>query len=221
MINPINACGHLLARRYDFLNVGSHPFKVDCIFVFAGRPERKVYGLELYRAGYAKHLIFSVGRFEWRRFLQLEIEGSDELLKLVEATPPLRRHFFVQLDQTGAKVFKIPKRKFGTLGEAMALPELIERLSIKSLILVSSGYHLRRAVNAAKNCCANPEVELIPVAVPNELASETRENWWKTYRGFPLILSEYLKNFLYTFLVIPVYSLCQKNKNPTSRQFRP
>lgn len=118
---------------------------------------------------------------------------------------------------TGTSVVRIPKRKFGTLSEAMALCEFIERLSIKSMIVVSSGYHLRRVVNAVKNCCADPEVELIPAAVPDELASETRENWWKTYRGFSLILSEYLKYFLYSLLIIPIYSLYRKNKEAHPR----
>lgn len=181
-------------------------------FFFAGRPERKTYGLKLYHEGYASRLIFSVGRFEWRHFLQLGLEDYGGLLDLVEATPYFQRHFFVHMTLTATSAFGIPKRQFGTLSEAMALSEFIERLQIKKLMIISSGFHLRRAVKAVKNCCANPEVELIPVQVPNELASETRENWWKSYRGFSLILSEYLKNFLYTFLVIPVYSLCQKNK---------
>lgn len=212
MIKSDSIFQHLLFPPYDLLNVGVKPLKADCIFVFAGRPERKTYGLKLYRDGYASRLIFSVGRFEWRRFLQLNLEDYGGLLDLVEATPYFQRHFFVHMTSTGTSAFGIPKRQFGTLSEAMALSELIERLQIKKLMIISSGFHLRRAVKAVKNCCANPEVELIPVQVPNELASETRENWWKSYRGFTLILSEYLKNFLYTFLVIPVYSLCQKNK---------
>lgn len=217
MIKSSNAFQHLLFSLYDQLNAGAKPSKADCIFVFAGKPERKTYGLKLYRDGYASRIIFSVGRFEWRRFLQVGLEDYGGLLDLVEATPYFQRHFFVHMTSTGTSAFGIPKRQFGTLSEAMALSEFIERLQIKKLMIISSGFHLRRAVKAVKNCCANPEVELIPVQVPNELASETRENWWKTYRGFSLILSEYLKYFLYRPLIIPVYSLYQKNKKAHPR----
>lgn len=217
MIKSSNAFQHLLFSLYDQLNAGAKPSKADCIFVFAGKPERKTYGLKLYRDGYASRIFFSVSRFEWRRFLQLGLEDYGGLLDHVKATPYFQRHFFVQITSKCANTFRIPKRQFGTLSEAMALSEFIDRLQIKSLIIVSSGFHLRRAVQAVKNCCVNPHVELIPVAVPDELASETRENWWKTSSGVSLILSEHFKNLLYTLLIIPLHKFCRKNKKASSR----
>lgn len=211
MVKSNNVLHRSFSLLHDFLDVGVKLQKADCIFVFAGRPERKTYALELYRAGYAKHLIISVGRFEWRRFLQLSLDDYGGLLELVEATPAPRRHFFVHIDQTGTKAFRIPKRRFGTFGEAMALSGFVERLSIKRLVIISNGFHLRRATNVTRKCCASSEIELIPVAVPNALNSGIRKNWWKTSAGFSLILSEYLKNLLYSFLLIPYLQIFRKN----------
>ncbi len=45
----------------------------DLIFVLAGKMERKHYGLELYRAGFAKQLLLSVGRFEVSKMSGLSI----------------------------------------------------------------------------------------------------------------------------------------------------
>jgi hypothetical protein len=38
-----------LCRVYDFLNIGTAPKRADCIFVLAGRQQRKVFGIELWQ----------------------------------------------------------------------------------------------------------------------------------------------------------------------------
>ncbi len=74
---------------YRLLNIGESPQKSDCIFVLAGMHERKTYGIDLWRQGYAPQLILSVGRFEWRRFYTLGLPGDGGLRELVHATPRL------------------------------------------------------------------------------------------------------------------------------------
>ena len=41
----------------SFLNIAREPEKADAIFVFAGREERKRFGVELFKAEYAPRLI--------------------------------------------------------------------------------------------------------------------------------------------------------------------
>lgn len=105
-------------RRY--LGIGRLPVKADRISVFAGRPDRKLFGLWRYRNGYAHQIVLSVGRFEWRRFSQLGLPDDGGLLQLVDQTPPVRRHFFVHLGPHGATCTLVPKRRFGTWTEATA-----------------------------------------------------------------------------------------------------
>lgn len=99
-------------RVYDFLSYGEPPRKADCIFVLAGREERKRYGIDLWKTHWAPELILSVGRFEWRRFYALGLPGDGGLRGLVDNTPPVARHFFVCFGADGARAVLIERRSF-------------------------------------------------------------------------------------------------------------
>lgn len=185
---------------YDFLDLGQEPEKVDCIFVYAGRPERKTYALELVQQGYADRIIFSVGRFEWRGFPRLGLEQDGGLRELVLKTPPQQRHFFVYMDGQQTQCFLIKKGKLGTLSEAAALAKFIRQENIRSLIVVSTAFHLRRAHESLRRCCSDITPRIIPVAVPEGLASDARRNWWANRASFMLIVKEYIKYVCYKFL---------------------
>lgn len=171
------------------LNVGEAPKPADCIFVFAGRPERKKYGLELYRQGYSSRIVFSVARFEWRRFCQLGLDDDGGLVPLVQRTPPEKRHFFVMLDQERATAFPIPKGRLGTWSEAAALARFVNEKGIKSILVVSSAYHLRRASAALDRQSFEPGQHVTPVAVPEPDRG--------LFEALLYIGEEYLKCFLY------------------------
>src|SRR5512139_2962770 len=80
---------------YDFLDVGKSPRPADCIFVLAGKQERKTYGIKMWHFGYAARLILSVGRFEWRKFGELGLDSDGGLEASVEQIPAKKRHFFI------------------------------------------------------------------------------------------------------------------------------
>jgi uncharacterized SAM-binding protein YcdF (DUF218 family) len=144
----------------------------DLVFVLAGEPHRKLYGLQLYRAGYAPRILLSVGRFEIRRFAELDLPypaGSVPLDLLAARPTSLReRHFFVAFSAQDVSFEKIPLGRLGTLREIRALAKWCkERPEIASLIVVSSGYHLRRV----RLCCRAllpSAIGVIYAAVPEE-----------------------------------------------------
>jgi uncharacterized SAM-binding protein YcdF (DUF218 family) len=189
--------GRIFYSLYDFLNIGQKPEKVDCIFVYAGRPERKAYGLELVRQGYANRIIFSVGRFEWRGFPRLGLEQDGGLRELVQKTPPKKRHFFVYSDGQQTHCYLIKLGKLGTFSEALALSQFIRRQNIRSLIIVSTAFHLRRACETLRRHCSDLTPRIIPVAVPESLASDARKDWWANRASFLLIVKEYVKYGFY------------------------
>ncbi len=154
-----------------FLDIGCPPAKTDCIFVFAGRPERKEFGLSLYRNGYADQIVLSVGRFEWRRFSQLGLAHDGGLLELVNQTPPVRRHFFVHLGPQGATCLLVPKRRFGTWTEASSITSWARERHIRNLLVVSTGFHLRRAIATLCAQEGSEDLSFHPVAVPPGLAA--------------------------------------------------
>jgi uncharacterized SAM-binding protein YcdF (DUF218 family) len=131
-------------RLRNYLDIASKPSPCDAIFVLAGRQQRKLHGIELWRVGYAPELILSVGRFEWRRFYDLGLPGDGGLRKLVDSVPPVDRHFFVRLWKDRAESLAVAKGRYGTLTEALAAASLLRKGEYRSLMVVSSGFHMRR-----------------------------------------------------------------------------
>jgi uncharacterized SAM-binding protein YcdF (DUF218 family) len=155
----------------QYLDIGRPPVKADCIFVFAGQPGRKAFGLSLYRSGYADQFVLSVGRFEWRGIAQLGLPDDGGLVALVNRTPPVDRHFFVHLGPQGASCLLVPKRRFGTWTEAVAIIALARERHIQSLLVVSTGSHLRRAISALRAQKGAEALSFHPVAAPLDSAT--------------------------------------------------
>ncbi len=193
---------------HEYLNIGQIPRAADCIFVHAGRPERKRYGLHLFRQGYAKSIVFSVGRFEWRRFSELGLEDEGGLIGMVHQTPPRERHYFVHIRQGAAHCSLIEKCLLGTLQEATALSRFVEQEGIRSLIVLSSGFHLRRAVGAVKHCCSRLEPDIIPVAVPSAFNQSTDLEGPKAKESAGAIAAEFVKHLLYRLVFLLRIPVC-------------
>jgi hypothetical protein len=126
------------------------PRSADLIFVLAGRDYRKQYGLQLFEQGLAPRILFSVSRFEIRRFSKLPLPVPFDLLQLASAVPPPQRHFFVLFERSNVQVNYVRPRCFGTLMEIEALFWwLQDHTEVRSLVLVSSDSHLPRI----RLCC--------------------------------------------------------------------
>jgi hypothetical protein len=122
----------------------------DLIFVLAGRDYRKQYALQLFEQGLAPKILFSVSRFEIRRFSTMPLPAPLDLLKLASDIPPPRRHFFVLFECSNVQVIYVPPRRFGTLAEIEALLRwLRDHREVHSIVLISSHSHLARI----RLCC--------------------------------------------------------------------
>jgi hypothetical protein len=183
----------------------SDPEPADAIFVFAGMAERKSWALDLWRRGLAPVLILSVGRFEWRRTLALGLPSDGGLRALVEATPPPRRHFFVTLSREGAGAARVERGRLGTWSEARALGGVAAERGYRSILVVSTGFHLRRAALALRRAL-DPAVRLSFAPVPEERSSIRRDDWWRRPAGCALVLGECVK--------LPVYALLARRRHP-------
>jgi len=127
---------------------------------------RKAYALELFRQGLAQRILFSVARFEIRRFSRMPLPAPLDLLKLAQHVPPAARHFFVLFADGEVVVQHVRPRRLGTLTEIFALERwLRENIQIRSLMIVSSDAHLRRV----RLCCRallDPTLAVAFVAMP-------------------------------------------------------
>jgi uncharacterized SAM-binding protein YcdF (DUF218 family) len=178
---PVSLRARLVQSIYDFLDVGKSPRPSDCIFVLAGKQERKTYGIRMWRFGYATQLILSVARFEWRRFSELGLNSDGGLESLVAQTPPKNRHFLVRLDPESTICTSVRTGLFGTRSEAVALTEYLRDMPVRSLLVVSSPAHLRRAELAFRRAFRKSGIHLTFVAVPEKLSftsSEARSEVW-------------------------------------------
>jgi uncharacterized SAM-binding protein YcdF (DUF218 family) len=149
------------------------PRNADLIFILAGRVSRKEYALELFRKGLAPRILFSVGRFEIRRFSKMALPVPLDLLKLAQELPPLQRHYFVFFYGQLVQVEHVPPRRFGTLTEIETLAGwLSKNPDIRSVLVVSSDTHLRRI----RMCChalLDPKVELAFLDSPSSQAEQS------------------------------------------------
>ncbi len=188
---PVNIKVKLAQRLHDFLDVGKSPRPADCIFVLAGRQERKAYGLKMWRFGYAPQLILSVGRFEWRKFRELNLESDGGLEACVAQTPPEKRHFLVRLDRQGAFCLAVRPGRLGTRSEARALARYLKDLPVRSLLVVSSPVHLRRVALAFRRTFRRSGIRLTFVAIPERLPLESaaaRAQVWSEFGKYLLSL---------------------------------
>jgi len=178
---------------------GGPPERSDLIFVLAGLPERKVYGLELFRKNFAPRLILSVGRFEVRKMARLGFERLN-LRELAARRPPDQRHFFIDISADSQTVVPAENRQGGTFHELVALASYLGPAAPKSLTLISTSIHLPRV----EWCCGRinglRQRKLSYVPVPEELSSFRRDGWWKRRSHWSYLAAEYSKSVAYFFL---------------------
>ena len=153
---------------YSFLNIGESLCRADSLFVFAGNQKRKIYGVNLWHQGYARQMILSIGRFEWRKFYELDLDSDGGLRSLVDRTPPPKRHFFLQIDGNETSCTLVQTGLLGTFSEGRLLAEFLNGKPVKSLLVISSASHLRRASLVLRHAFRRKDVQLSFIAIPEE-----------------------------------------------------
>ena len=191
----------LLERLYDWLSLSDPVGCGDLIFALAGRHSRKLYALELFRQGIGNSLLLSVGRFEIRKFAHLSWPPEIDLARVAASTQAAQRHYFVSSEAGRSDVELIPRGRFGTLSEIRALARwLRSRPQVASLVVVSSGPHLRR-VRACCRALLPARLQLRFLPVPND-GGLTRNSWWRNRYCRMLVLKEVGKILVYRLVLI-------------------
>lgn len=158
-----------------WLSRADAPRPADLIFVLAGQVNRKGYALELYRDGFAPRLLFSVGRFEIRRFSKTLLPVPLDLLKIAQELPAPQRHYFVFFEGQQVQAQHVPPKRFGTLTEIEALATWLKaNPRIRSLLIITSGTHLQRV----RMCCRAllpPQIEFAVLSAPDSPSPATSD----------------------------------------------
>lgn len=176
----------------DFLVLDNPITPCDLIFVLAGLPERKSYGLKLFQQSVAPRLVLSVSRFDVRHTVPLLTEGA-ELIALRDATPADERHFWIDFASGRRLISRAAVKRTGTYGELDAIAAYLASQSLARIALVSTSIHLRRV----RFCCSRIPYfqgkQIYFWAVPDEMSSFQRSGWWKSRADWLYLVSEYAK----------------------------
>jgi uncharacterized SAM-binding protein YcdF (DUF218 family) len=143
--------------------------KADGIVVLTGGSSRVSDAMELLAAGYGKRLLISG--------VHPTIAAADISRSVQEGQGLFR--CCVDLDHSAVN----------TRSNALETQRWVRQRGFKSLVVVTSNYHMPRAVMEMSH--AMPDIALLPFAVVGDKWRD--EPWWSSGATFRLVLSEYVK----------------------------
>lgn len=174
----------LFAREPILLGIGNFLIihddfqPADLIHVLGGDVERIDYGIELYKKGWGRKILFTGGRVE----LPLVNATYSQLAKAYAETKGVPANGILQDESTATSTFE----------EVLELQEILKNdPSLQGLLIVSSPYHLRRA-RWIFNKALHGRVQLQFAPVPFE-KSRHRQRWWTEELSLQAVVNEYLK----------------------------
>ena len=197
MLLQIRTKAPALLRFYNGLTRNEELRPSDLIFVFAGKMERKQYGLDLYRENFAPRLLLGVGRYEISRMATAGFNFAEELIALRDRTVPKQRHFFVEIDRTGAHIERPSLPVWNTYGEVLGLRRYLAGDSATRVIIVSTDIHLRRIAVTIENVFKGSLLDFRYCPVPSSHSSLSRAGWWSRREDRSFVFSESVKLLAY------------------------
>lgn len=152
----------------------------DAIVVLTGGSSRVIDGIELLAGGRGQRLL---------------ITGVHKATNAGEISRVAPDH-----EQIVRCCVDLDRSAMNTLGNAVGTRRWVRDRGFRSLIVVTSGYHMPRAV--AELSHQLPDVTLIPFPVVTERLRA--EPWWASFATAKLLLSEYAK-YLYALVRMRLY----------------
>ncbi len=180
---------YLLKGIGSFLVFEQNPRKVDVIVVLNGRDtERSLAAVDLFNQGYANLIIMARGAKQ---------PGSDEFWK--RAVNFDGRVFF----QRAIEAMGVPQKSFQFIGngvlstsdEAFAARGFLKKNGYKSILLVTSKWHSKRAYLTFKSALKKDGIEV--VIQPSGYDTFKPDAWWKNRDDAELVFDEYVRLIYY------------------------
>ena len=175
-----------------FLVVKNDIQKADVIMVLSGdwKFDREKKAIELYKEGFADKIIRVLERenisFDMmKRLLNSEATQEQAYTNFFESNG-VNKESIILLDEAVAT---------STFDELKAARAIILKDHFKSMILVTSDYHMRRALMTAKWVFRHEGITIYHATVYS--ASFNPDNWWLHERGIKEVVFEYLDSGFY------------------------
>ena len=182
---------YLLKKTGQFLVYEHSPQKADVIVVLNGRDtERSLAAVDLYNQGFANLIVIAHGSKQ---------PGSEEFWKRVGRNFDRKKFFQKTVEAMG-----VPPHAFQMIGdgvtstydEAKVTKHFLTQNHYRSILLVTSKWHSRRAYLTFKTALKDIQGSRIMV-YPSKYDAFDPQRWWKSQRDIEIVISEYLKLFLY------------------------
>jgi len=167
--------------------------KADAIIVLAGAHtyvERTQKAAELFKKGIAPRIF-------------LTDDGEQAGWSRVEQRNPpfveLARKSLIANGVAAENIEILEPQVTGTIYEARILSEKAKSANLKSLLIVTSAYHTRRAFSTFERVFAenNQSIELGITSPPTGEQTPPPFNWWLSKFGWQIVAGEYVKSFGY------------------------
>lgn len=152
----------------------------DVIVVLAGGgPERLCHGIELYKRGLATELWYTGDK---------PVETRSDFVD-----SELALNFALRQGIPRDKIKLLPSTS--TFEDGKVIVALVKEKKIKSIIMATSWYHTRRAMNVIRHYLADPSVAVYISSSTN--LPYTPDNWWQDEDGLVNVVNEIIKTALY------------------------
>ena len=161
---------------YKTFSMSQRNVKTDAIVVLAGGRGRIKEGVRLYREHQARYLF------------------------LIGVDPSVRKSdlFRERRGEEGGEGVLLEKVSRNTLENALYARDLILKKEISSIRLITSRYHMKRAILIFRNTLPK-EITIYPHPVDSK---NLKEEWWSHGGSFRLLFSEFYKYCLFRFFFL-------------------
>jgi len=187
----------------NFLMVKDNIQKADCIAPLGGYMYYRLpKAVELYNEGYSNKILFSL-------LPELQGDLADEgslILKIYGHKGVSRKEFalmaFKYFGKGADNIYFTDKTATSTYEEAVATRDFMLKNGLKSLILVTSHYHARRALMLFNAVFKGTGIKIFNCTSGADSINPVR--WWRKESEVKMVLQEYLSmahNFIYHFMM--------------------
>ncbi|MEN6498174.1 MAG: YdcF family protein [Thermoguttaceae bacterium] len=175
----------LLPLPARWLDVGDRPRRADYVLVLGGDAgTRAVAAAMLVRRKYASTVLVP-RTVDCRAPDQMVLPPEHELIRRVLVRCGVAEHAIRYL---GGKVDS-------TYDEVFALAKVLDEAPDKRVLVVTNGYHSRRARWILSRALGAKASQAMVVSAPVE--GYTAENWWRSEEGFQAVVGEFAKMAIY------------------------
>ena len=191
----------LILGFYAFINAGYYLIirdeikKADAIVVLMGSPgDRMLEVVDLYFAGYSKKIIIAEDNDSGSKVLKSRgviLQNSAEKNKSVA----------LALGIPDSSIIIVPGNANSTIDESSIIMNYINnKPQVKSILLVSSSYHMRRANMIFKKTFSSCNHNIRIICVPSSYSEFNPKNWYSHRESRKKVVMEYVKLVNYLFL---------------------